>query len=112
MAEAAGHHRITDGIFQAFIAGGKFPCAMIKYRIGLCYHHNTGLFSVAQGTNGIIDITALRFSNGLLVKKLYPDYAVFEELHRSKIKTDTFNNFHILKVIYFLEESNFTKRFM
>lgn len=112
MAEAAGYHRITDGILQAFIAGRKLAGAMIEYRIGLCHHHDPGRFPVAECTDGIVDLTALRFSNGLFVKKLDPDNAVFEELYRSKIKTDTFNNFHILKVIYFLEESNFTNRFM
>lgn len=112
MAEAARHHGITDGILQAFITGRKFPRPMIKYRVRLRYHHDAGLFSITQSTDGIVDLTALRFSDGLLVKKFYPDDAVFEELYRSKIKADTFKNFHILKVIYFLEESNFTKRFM
>lgn len=112
MTEAGNNHGICDRVLQAFIAGGKFAGAVVKYRIGLRHHHDSGRFPIAQGTDGVVDRTALGHSYGLLIKKLDPDHTVFEELSRSKIKADTFYDFHNLKVIYFLEESNFTNRFM
>ncbi len=112
MAEARYHHGITDGVLQAFITGREFAGTMVEHRVGLCHHHNPGGFPVAQPGDGIVDCTALRFPNRLFIKKFNPDDAIFEELYRRKIKADTFNDFHNLKVIYFLEESNFTKRFI
>lgn len=47
MAEAVNDHRVTNGILQAFVACGELPGTMIKDRIRLCNHHNTGRFVVA-----------------------------------------------------------------